>query len=108
MNVLGECLKESVIFFLIELLLENDFFKQGFLKGQKDFIWLGFNDCLVESMYMLVEGLQICFMDWVNGQFIGKNENCVGFNNKVKYGIMVDFLCIIVSMYVCKKFLEGK
>lgn len=108
MNVNVECIKEFVVLLLIGSIMENEFFKQGFLKGQKGFIWFGFNDCLIESMYMLVEGLQICFMDWVNGQFIGKNENCIGFNKDVKYGMMVDYLCIIFSMYVCKKFLDGK
>lgn len=108
MNALGECLKESATLPPIESSLENDFFKQGLLKGQKDFTWLGFNDRLAESMYMSVEGSQIRFMDWVNGQPTGKNENCVGFNNKAKYGTMADFPCTTASTYVCKKPLEGK
>lgn len=108
MNANAECLKEMAVLPPIGSSLENDFFKQGLLKGQTGFSWLGFNDRLSESMYMSVEGSQIRFMDWVNGQPTGKDENCVGFDNKARYGTMADYKCTIPSTYLCKKPLEGK
>lgn len=108
MNANAECLKESAVLPPISRTAENEFFKQGLLKGQTGFTWLGFNDRLTESMYMSVDGSQIRFMDWVNGQPTGKNENCVGFNNKALYGTMADYACTTASTYVCKKPLEGK
>ena len=74
MNAHAECLKESAVLPPIGGTPENEFFKQGLLKGQTGFTWLGFNDRLTESMYMSVDGSQIHFMDWVNGQPTGKNE----------------------------------
>lgn len=108
MNAHAECLKLNAVLPPIESTPENEFFKQGLLKGQTGFTWLGFNDRLAESMYMSVDGSQIHFMDWVNGQPTGKNENCVGFNNKAQYGTMADYPCTTPSTYVCKKPLEGK
>lgn len=108
MNANAECIKESAFLPPIGSTTENEFFKQGLLKGEKGFSWLGFNDRLSESMYMSVEGSQIRFMDWVNGQPTGKNENCIGFNKDAKYGTMADYPCTTASTYVCKKPLEGK
>ena len=108
MNANAECIKESAVLSPIGSAEENEFFKKGLLKGQTGFTWLSFNDRLSESMYMSHEGSQIRFMDWVNGQPTGKNENCVGFNNDAKYGTMADYPCTTASTYVCKKPLEGK
>ena len=107
-NAHAACLKEFAVLPAIASRGENDFFKQGLLKGKKGFSWLGFNDRLAESMYMAVDGSQIRFMDWENGQPTGKNENCVGFNKEAKYGTMADYPCTKPSNYVCKKPLEGK
>lgn len=107
-NANAECLKEGAVLPAIGSRGENEFFKQGLLKDQKGFTWLGFNDRLAESMYMAVDGSQIRFMDWVNGQPTGKNQNCVGFNNEAQYGTMADYTCTTPSTYVCKKPLEGK
>ena len=107
-NANAQCVKEFAVLPAIGSRGENDFFKQGLLKDQKGFTWLGFNDRLSESMYMAVDGSQIRFMDWVNGQPTGKNQNCVGFDNTAKYGTMADYACTSASTYVCKKPLEGK
>lgn len=107
-NANAQCVKEFAVLPAIGSRGENEFFKQGLLKDQKGFTWLGFNDRLAESMYMAVDGSQIRFMDWVNGQPTGKNQNCVGFDNTAKYGTMADYACTKASTYVCKKPLEGK
>ena len=108
MNANIQCIKELAVLPAIMGRGENDFFKQGLLKDQKGFTWLGFNDRLAESMYMSVDGSQIRFMDWASGFPKGKKHNCVGFHNAAKYGTMADFPCTTSSTYVCKKPLEGK
>ena len=108
MNANAECLKELAVLPTIISGQENNFFKKRLLKGEAGFTWLGYNDRLTESMYMSVDGSQIKYMDWVNGQPTGKNQNCVGFNNKANYGTMADYPCTTPSTYVCKKPLEGR